>query len=1106
MTDATNSAVSRSMPRRLSRAVRGTTSSLAIMLACGVAGAQTAAPTPSPTVAPAAVPATTSAPQVSAQTAPETQPQPETAPAQADAQASPSSVATPDAPTADAAGAEDVIVVGTRASLQSAIARKRNAGTVVDSIVADDIASFPDKNVGDSLARVTGVQLSRDFGEGTQVSIRGVEPDLNRIEINGVTQASAEGNRAGDFRELATELVKSIDVYKGYSADLTEGGLGGTVSIETRRPLELKDPLASLVVSAQHLETRDNWRPRITALVGTPRFLIDGLGVLANVTYENKQLRQDYISNTNWKRIADFDRSNEKTVANADYANFNTYASCAGVGGANASAATARRLACETQFFDWVPTVPRLRQRRIDDKRISGDFQVQYEFAHNFRAFGEAVLNNRKQQLNDVNYSLDLSRFERFNYDAALPAGLNGATSRPQIAAGTSTSENHVVTSVQTALNSVNVGTAAAPNWNGASNILSVQRRDFSYDQRTRYYLTGFDWNVGDLKLKGLASHSTGRTISDTNLVSYSTGISGVTVDRRNDLGVPVFVFPENFDPASTSAYVRPGGVNAAGRQAGPTVQYRPEDRNNSEDQLKLDADWETHLPFLTSIEYGGQFRWQKYENYNGGGTRLLTPAVSANPSTGTAAVPAVYQSTANVSYTTVVTDTPPAVRSPNTYYMTQAQYAQFIGANSGVLPGAPLFTNLQGAPDGLPTQLSVPNFNFANLGAIYDLSGFDQDLVRNADGQSQIPAVFIKERVSAAYLKGNFEQELLGMRLTGNAGLRYIKTVDEGQGTYQNRQTRIRPGTGVPGIPAVTETVVLGASALSLKNSYTDWLPAFNAALEITPNLTFRANWAKNLARPKPTDLVPNINCLDDATIDITGAQDACVAGNPDLLPYRADQWEVNLGWFPNRDTAVSIGYFKKYESSFIITNVTRADVNLFQDGSLFTVRQPVNGFGALLDGIEASAQTAFTFLPAPLDGLGASGNVTYARAIRTNLTNVATGEPLNDYPGLSKWTANASIFYDKDWLNVRVNYNYRSNWLVTVADVNFDNSPIYRRAEGYIDAKVTFRFPEQHTQLFMEMQNINKESSKSYIDKARPVEYYYAGQRFFAGFQLKF
>ncbi len=134
-------------------------------------------------------------------------------------------------------GTGDIVVVGTRASLQSAIQRKRNAGTVVDSIVADDIASFPDKNVGDSLARVTGVQLSRDFGEGTQVSIRGVEPDLNRVEVNGVSQhrlwarapaTSANSPPNGQVDRRLQRLSGKPD----------EGGLGGTVSIETRKPLK----------------------------------------------------------------------------------------------------------------------------------------------------------------------------------------------------------------------------------------------------------------------------------------------------------------------------------------------------------------------------------------------------------------------------------------------------------------------------------------------------------------------------------------------------------------------------------------------------------------------------------------------------------------------------------------------------------------------------------------------------------------------------------------------------------------------------------------------------------------------------------------------------
>jgi iron complex outermembrane receptor protein len=1089
---------------RLSDIMRSTGSSLAIALAYASVSVSASAQTASAENKQGSQAGTVS--QAQPETAPRDDPNTSASSATVEPKQSAETAGTGDVPAtsaiaqSSAAGApqnevspSDIIVVGTRASLQSAIARKRNAGTIVDSIVADDIASFPDKNVGDSLSRITGVQLSRDFGEGTQVSIRGVEPDLNRVEINGVSQASANGSRAGDFRELATELVKSIDVYKGYSADLTEGGIGGTVSVETRRPLELKKALGSLVFSEQHLDTTQDWKPRATIVLGAPKFLIDGFGILFNATYDDKTTRQDYASNTNYGRMADFDHSAEKTVADPLYANFNTYASCAGVGGQTTANATSRRLACETQFFDWTPTTPRYRNQVRRDKRISADLTAQYEIAHNFRAFAELTYNNRDQRLLDTNYSLSLDRFQRFQLDPTLAAGLNGGTSRPQIRQTSATVDaNHVVTSYTTALNSVNIGSVAAPNYSGSSNILRVERRDFQYNQQSRYLLGGFDWDLDRIQVKGLISTSKAKTDSRSNSILLSTGISGVTVDTRNDLGIPVLTYPSTIDPADPSIYTNYTRAGNTG-QAGPTLSYRPAYTSNTESQLKLDVDWETEVGPLKSIEYGGQFRKQDYLLYNGGGTRLLSAS---------GVTPLVYQTTANVTYTTnvvpvVTTRSTSTGNGTLTNQLTQAEYAGLINALSAQSAGAPLFTGLQGAPSSIPSRIAFANFDSDALAQYFDLSGFDQDLLFEANGLAQVPQAKITETIAAGYIKGNVDTEILGMRLTGNAGVRYIYTRDKGTGTNISRVIRFNATGG-------SETVTLGSQELSLNNSYTDILPAFNAALEFTPNLVLRANWAKNLARPRPLDLVPNINCVDDVTI--TASDGTCTAGNPDLKPYRADQWEANLAWYPNRDTLISVGYYKKYEKSFVIPNVTRSGVDLFRDGITYTVRQPVNGFGALLDGIEVSAQTALTFLPKPFDGFGLSGNATYARAIRTNLTNTATGQPLDEYPGLSEWTYNASVFYDKGWLNARLSYNYRSDWLVTVADSNNGNNPIYRKGEGYLDGKVTFRFPKWHYSLFMEMQNINKEYSKAYIRNIGTSEVYYPGQRFFAGVQFKF
>jgi iron complex outermembrane receptor protein len=149
----------------------------------------------------------------------------------------------------------DIIVSGIRQSLANALNTKRNSDQVVDAISAEDVGKFPDKNVGEALQRITGVQIQRAGGEGSAVSIRGVDPGLIRVEINGQsTLSTAAGPAAGsatnpavEFRDIPAEFISRLEVVKSASADMTEGGLGGTVRIITRRPFDKKPYLAGSV-------------------------------------------------------------------------------------------------------------------------------------------------------------------------------------------------------------------------------------------------------------------------------------------------------------------------------------------------------------------------------------------------------------------------------------------------------------------------------------------------------------------------------------------------------------------------------------------------------------------------------------------------------------------------------------------------------------------------------------------------------------------------------------------------------------------------------------------------------------------------------------------
>ncbi|MCA1930175.1 TonB-dependent receptor [Rheinheimera sp.] len=143
---------------------------------------------------------------------------------------------------------EVIQVTGIRASQEANLNAKRFSDTIIDVITAEDIGKFPDKNVAESLQRVPGVTIQRQFGEGAAVSIRGAGQDLTLTTLNGQNVASTgwfvlePARRSFNYELLPSELVGDLEVYKSSQADLAEGGVGGTVVVNTRKPLDL-DPL-----------------------------------------------------------------------------------------------------------------------------------------------------------------------------------------------------------------------------------------------------------------------------------------------------------------------------------------------------------------------------------------------------------------------------------------------------------------------------------------------------------------------------------------------------------------------------------------------------------------------------------------------------------------------------------------------------------------------------------------------------------------------------------------------------------------------------------------------------------------------------------------------
>ncbi|WP_121115685.1 TonB-dependent receptor [Croceibacterium ferulae] len=347
----------------------------------------------------------------------------------------------PDTVADAAGGGDEIIVSGARESQQSANNRKRNARTATDSIVADDIGSFPDRNVNEAISRIPGVALSRnEFGEGEAIAVRGNGPDLTRVELDGIgvqstnsLTGSTSSGRGADLRELPAELVKSIDVVKGSTADMTEGSIGGTVQIKTRTGLDFDDLFITARAGVTQNSLGKDYTPDFNAVVAN-QFFDDRLGVILSGTYTKLQNNgHNYETTTSgnrgYSRFYDFDGSPEKTFeynldtlgtdqADVPFASStftprtllermiaaDTQAECfelipflaADATNAAKNQRTLEQRSCQAQWYDQAPSLIRNFTNTQEDERYSIDGRLDFEITPEWTVFAKGTIANRR--------------------------------------------------------------------------------------------------------------------------------------------------------------------------------------------------------------------------------------------------------------------------------------------------------------------------------------------------------------------------------------------------------------------------------------------------------------------------------------------------------------------------------------------------------------------------------------------------------------------------------------------------------------------------------------------------------------------------------------
>jgi len=211
---------------------------------------------------------------------------------------------------------DEIVVTGFRQSLVNSMDIRRQSTGVVDAITAIDIGKFPDQNLAEALQRIPGVSINRANNEGSQITVRGFGPEFNLVTLNGRSMPTA-GGRSFDFNDLATEGVKSVEVYKTSDVSMPTGGIGATVNISTPRPLDR--PGFTGVISGKgvhetsssdaQIRDLDELTPEIAGLY-SQTFADDKFGVLINASFQARDNSEEFAVVDNWAPNRQLDGGN----------------------------------------------------------------------------------------------------------------------------------------------------------------------------------------------------------------------------------------------------------------------------------------------------------------------------------------------------------------------------------------------------------------------------------------------------------------------------------------------------------------------------------------------------------------------------------------------------------------------------------------------------------------------------------------------------------------------------------------------------------------------------------------------------------------------------
>jgi len=991
-------------------------------------------------------------------------------------------------PKADAQQPSKVVVTGYRYSIEKSLDQKRNANAIVDVVTAEDIGKFPDKNVADALQRVPGVIIDRSGGEGKNVSVRGLSSELTLTQLNGNYVATAESNgdpsRSFNYMLMPSNMLGSAELFKTPEARIDEGGIGGTVILHTRRPLDMKSNSGFVNAEGTWADTTKKGDGQFSGQYAwhdeSNRF-----GVLVGYTQQKRTTRTMSATTENWSWYGDDYDAHPATDVNGKPSDMTSYW-WGQSGFYNQSGKY------YTNFM--MPTSVNFNVKEEQRERKGGQLTLQFKPMRNLNLTANYFRFDLSQDSQTNTLKIPEWNLARYSGDGNWAGGrmLDGLTFDPS---GTIvTGANYSAHPGKTYYCSEAQAKAAGQQpggWGPDDCTIPTPQITGSYNRekaKSQTFDIGAEWKGASLDASVLAGRtwagggpSLQFTMPIKPRVQNADGswTLGNYASSWNLNGTPTM----NFSPELMANLAKGIGEIDLGSTSSSWTR-------NSTKQNYAQADFTWHndgSQWLDSLQFGAKYR--------DGGTHRNTGnnywvCQGKDPSNYDNRYQAGCDPTANK-------------------FQPNFLYGQSLDNIAGGIQAS-----------------AFPAIDYASY-VNYLNKTYGQMQTRNEDN-----FVFnVGEKITSAYLQANIKTD----RLRGNLGARLVRTKQHADSTDQVENYKDyffngpngtpapclaggAPAAGAPagsgcvsGFTTLPDSIARTQSFVvsSLDRSYNDVLPSLNLAYDLSDTLLLRAAASKVISRPGYSDIAAPGGLQNFSQEYVNDRRLIGGGGNPgwfgsgsnkNLEPYKATQFDLGLEWYFQRGSVLGLDVFRKNVSNFSVPVVM--DVVLNVGGQNVTVQNystSAGGRNGVSQGAELYAQHTLK------NGIGFQFNYTYNKTNQAAIT-LEDGTDIGSSPlvGSARNQVNLTVFYETDKLLLRASYNRRGE----VVDGLENGLNVYEDPYSQIDLNAAYNITKELS-LTASVLNLTRQETRAHLGNDTKNRFYsngYAGRIAYVGLNYKF